>query len=146
MNEQLNFFDIIGEAETPLIPFEEQKAGRRGWILEISAILLKKNGWKEDAVCVCTRPVVFEKDSEIDKYGRMWQMAKTTYGPASGWSGYRKDVYASRPTWSECVKFARKQYTIPQTVRYYERDGRDHSVWEYEKGYTGRGKGHGSGT
>lgn len=137
MNEQLNFFDIIGEAETPLIPFEEQKEGRRGWIMEISAILLKKNGWKEDAVCVCTVPVIFEEDSTKDKMGRIHQMAKSTHGNSMGWCGGYKDVYVARPTWEECVKFARKKYTIPQRVQYYERDGRDHDVWNYEDGYKG---------
>lgn len=137
MNEQLNFFDLIGEAETPLIPFEEQKKGRRGWIIEISAILLKKNGWKEDAICVCTRPVVFEENSTKDKYGRMWQQAKTIHGPYSGWSGRGKEIYASRPTWEECKKFAKRHYTIPDKVLYYERDARYNEVWNYEDGYKG---------
>ena len=137
MDEQLNFFDMIGEAETPLIPFEEQKEGRRGWIMEISAIMLIKNGWKEDAVCVRTVPVIFEEDSKIDKYGRISQMAKSTHGNPMGWCGGYKDVYAERPTWEECVKFARKKYTIPRTVRYYERDGHDNAIWNYEDGYKG---------
>lgn len=136
-NEQMNFFDMIGEAETPMIAFEEQKAGRRGWIIIISAILLKKNGWKEDAVCVCTVPVIFEEDSKKDKYGRISQMAKSTHGSPMGWCGGYKDVYVARPTWDECVKFARKRYTIPQTVQYFERDGRDNKIWEYENGYKG---------
>ena len=137
MNEQISFFELLGEAETPLIPFEEQKKGRKGWIIEISAILLKKNGWKEDAICVCTRPVVFEENSTKDKYGRMWQQAKTIHGPYSGWSGRGKEIYASRPTWEECKKFAKKHYTIPDKVLYYERDARYNEVWNYEDGYKG---------
>lgn len=137
MDEQLSFFDVLDMSETPLIPFEEQKKGRRGWIIEISAILLKKNGFKEDAICVCTRPVIFEEDSKKDKYGRMWQQAKTTHGPYSGWSSRGKEVYAHRPTWEECKKFAKRHYTMPDKVLYYERDGKDNAVWEYENGYKG---------
>ena len=137
MEKQISFFEMLGEAETPLIHFEEQKEGRRGWIIDISAILLRKNGFKDDAVCVCTQQVVFQKDSEIDKYGRISQMCKTTHGEFHGWCGYQKEVYAKRPTWEECYQFARKKYTIPEKVLYYERDGKDRSIWDYDEGYKG---------
>ena len=133
--EQVTIFDLMGDKGTPEILPEDQKKGRKGWIIEISAILLKKNGWKEDAVCVCTRPIVFVEDTKVDKYNRISQWWKTTYGPAAGGNGGNMTVYVRRPTWDECVAFARKKYTIPETVLYYERDGNFIPKWGYENGY-----------
>ena len=135
MDEQISMFEMLGEDETPEIPFEEQKKGRKGWLIEISGILLKKNGFDEDCICVCTRPVMFERDSEKDKYNRISQMWRTTHGPAGGSCGGYTKIYAKRPTWKECVEYAHKHYSIPQAVRYYERDGDFNAVWKYEDGY-----------
>jgi len=135
--EQINFFDMLGDPQTPLIPFEEQKQGVTGWIIEISGILLKKNGFKEDAVCVCTVPVVFEEDTTKDKLGRLSQWARSTHGNPMGWCGGYRDVYTARPSWEECVKYARKKYAIPQLVKYYERTRADESIWNYEDGFKG---------
>lgn len=133
--EQISIFQLMGDDGTPEIMPEDQKKGRRGWIIEISAILLKKNEWKEDAVCVCTRPIIFESDTKIDQYRRISQHWKATYGPAEGGIGGNMTVYAKRPRWDECMEYARKRYTIPETVLYYERNGDFHAVWGYENGY-----------
>ena len=135
MEKQISMFELLGETETPTIPFEEQKQGRKGWIIEISGILLKKNGFKDDRICVCTRPIVFTKDSQKDQYGRISQYAQTTHGDVHGWYGPVYTVYVSRPTYRECVEFARKKYTIPDKISYYERDGRGNEVWDYDEGY-----------
>lgn len=52
-----------------------------------------------------------------------------------GWYGGVKEVYAKRPTWEECVKYARKHYTIPEKVLYYERNANFEETWGYENGY-----------
>ena len=134
MDKQLSMFELLGMAETPKIPFEEQKKGRKGWVIEISALLLVKNGFKENAVCVKTHGVEFEKDSTKDKYGRISQMARYIKPHDGGWCGFEKEVYATRPTWEECQAFAHKKYTTPQTVKYYERTGNDVEIWDYDKG------------
>lgn len=138
MDKQISIFELLGEEETPLIPLEQQKKGKRGWIIEVTAILLRKNGYKEDAICVCTRPVLFEADSYIDKKGIIHQEARTTYGPSSGWYGGRKKVYAKRPTWEECVQFAKEDSSYAKEISkviYMERDGKWNETWKYEDGY-----------
>lgn len=135
MDSQLSIFELLGDTSTPVIIPEEQKKGRRGWIIEISGILLRKNGFKEDAVCVCTTPIKFDEDSRQDKYGRWSQYASSTHGPHHGWYGPVYTVYAKRPTWEECVAYAKKRYTIPEKVMYYERDGDFNPTWEYENGF-----------
>ena len=131
--EQMSIFDLLG-LKTPEIPIEDQKKGVRGWIIDISAVLRMENGWKENAVCVCTRPVIFEKDTRKDKDGRLWQQAKTTHGPSMGWMGYCKKVYRNRPTWEECVQYAQEGHKGDK-VLYLERDGNWNEIWEFEKGY-----------
>ena len=133
---QMSMFEMLGETGTPVIPAEEQKAGRKGWIIEISGIWLKENGFREDAIAVCTRPIIFEEDTRTDELGLVRQHAKTTYGPASGWIGGEEKVYASRPTWAECVQYARERRNYPEQVVYYERNGSfENPVYEYEKGW-----------
>jgi len=133
---QMSMFEMLGETGTPVIPAEAQKAGRRGWIIEISGIWLKENGFREDAIAVCTRPIVFEEDTRKDELGRVRQHAKTTYGPAGGWFGGEEKVYARRPTWAECVQYARERRSYPAQVVYYERNGSfENPVYEYEKGW-----------
>ena len=134
MTEQITIFDLIGRPETPEIPFDEQKKGRKGWIIEITAILLRENGFKRDITCVCTRPVVFKEDSWI-RDGRKSMAIATTHGPASGSYGGWHKVYAKRPTWEECVEYARMDRNHPETVEYMERNGDFHESWGYENGY-----------
>ena len=47
MIQQLSMFDLIG---TPVIPLEAQKKGMRGWIIDISGIFLRENGFKRCGV------------------------------------------------------------------------------------------------
>ena len=135
MDKQISIFELLGDTSTPEIPLEEQKKGRRGWIISISAILLRENGFKEDAVCVRTEPIRFDEDSRKDKHGRWSQFASSTHGPSHGWYGPVYTVYAKRPTWDECVAFVRKRYTNPEKVMYMERDGNFNETWGYENGY-----------
>lgn len=135
MTEQMSLFDLIGEPETPKIPPERQKEGTRGWIIDVSAVLLRENGFKEDVTCVCTRPVKFRRDTEQRADG-WWQTAETTHGPTFGWSGGLKEVYAARPTWKECVEYARRDRHHPAKVMYLERDGNFRETWGYENGIT----------
>lgn len=135
MTEQISMFDILG-METPEIPFEEQKEGRKGWIIEVTAILLRENGFRQDVTCVCTRPVVFERDSWT-REGRKCMAIKTTHGPTSGCYGGWYKVFAKRPTWDECKKYARTEDRgNPATVEYMERDGNFNESWGYENGYS----------
>ena len=134
MNEQISMFELLGETETPKIPFEEQKKGRKGWIIEISGLFLIKNGFKEDHIGVCTHAIVFKENSTKDKYGRISQYVEKIKPNDGGWWGPNKDVYAARPTMEECIAYAHSRYTIPEKVVYYERDGRDRSIRNYEEG------------
>ena len=134
MTQQISMFEMLGETETPLIPFEEQKKGRKGWIIDISGIFLKKYGFEEDRIGVQTHAVRFEEDSKKDKYGRISQMATFIKPMDGGWCGGYKDVYARRPTWEECVAYAKKKYSLPEKIVYYERTGNDKEIREYEEG------------
>ena len=127
MIQQLSMFDLIG---TPVIPLEAQKKGMRGWIIDISAIMLRENGYPEDMTGVCTQPVRFQEDSRKD-----FQAAETTHGSFHGWYGPIKTVYAKRPTWEECVEYARKDKRHPEKVVYYEKTYDDQVIREYENGY-----------
>ena len=131
---QITMFEMLGETATPKIPFEEQKEGRKGWIIDISGIFLIKNGFKENMIGVQTHAVQFVRDSEKDQYGRIKQFATLIKPREGGWYGPCKEVYAARPTWEECVAYARSRYTMPEKVVYYEKDGDDKSIWEYEDG------------
>ena len=131
---QITMFEMLGDTATPKIPFEEQKKGRKGWVIEISAILLTKNGFRENMIAVRTHAVQFVRDSEKDKYGRIKQFAERIKPHDGGWYGPYYEVYAARPTWEECVAFARAKYTLPEKVVYYERTGDNREIWEYEDG------------
>ena len=131
MIQQLSMFDLIG---TPEIPFEQQKKGRKGWIIEISAVLLRENGYQADMVCVCTRPVIFRENSWV-RDGMKCQGFDTIHGPASGSYGGWRTVYAKRPTWEECQEYARKERRNPGKILYMERDGNFNETWGYENGY-----------
>ena len=134
MNEQISMFELLGETETPLIPFEEQKKGRKGWIIEISGIFLVENGFNENMIGVKTHAVRFVRDSSYDKYGRKWQDVEKIHPRDGGWLGSEKLVYAKRPTLQECIEFARGKYSFPEKVIYYERDGHDKGIYDYAEG------------
>ena len=134
MGEQLDMFTMLGMDKTPMIPFEEQKKGRKGWIIEISGIFLVKNGFKENKIGVRTHAIEFIEDSKKDKYGRIIQYARKIKPHDGGWFGPYKDVYATRPTLEECIAFGKSKYSVPAKVVYFERDGHDRSIWEYDEG------------
>ena len=136
MDEQMNMFQLLGMGETPEIPFEQQKKGRKGWVIEISGIFLVKNGFKENMIGVCTHAVQFTRDSEKDKYGRISQFCDRIKPHDGGWYGQHKTVYAARPTLDECIAFGKKSYSYPEKIVYFERNGNWENIWEYEKGNT----------
>ena len=133
MTEQLSMFDLLG---TPVIPPEAQKKGVKGWIIDISGIFLRENGFPEDMTGVCTQPVKFTENTRKDKDGRWFQAGETTHGIWHGWYGPVFTVYAKRPTWAECVEYARQKKSRPEKVVYYERSADFNTVIrEYENGY-----------
>ena len=134
MIQQLSMFDLLGIG-TPVIPLKDQKAGVKGWVIDISCIMLRKNGFKDDATGVCTQPVRFTANSRKDKDGRWFQAAQSTHGEFHGWYGPVYTVYAKRPTWAECVAYAHERKDRPEKVVYYERTGDDRVIREYENGY-----------
>ena len=79
---------------------------------------------------VCTQPVRFQEDSRKD-----FQAAETIHGSFHGWYGPIKTVYAKRPTWEECVEYARKDKRRPEKGVYYEKTYDDQVIREYENGY-----------
>lgn len=122
MEMQVSMFDMLDQYETPEIPPEEQKKGVKGWIIEGSGIFLRKNGFDHDSRGVCTRPIVFEQDTRKDRDGCWWQAAHTTKGPYGGWYGGMKRVFRSRPSWADCLRFAKETRLKgdPEQVEYYE--------------------------
>ena len=133
MEMQISMFDMLDQYEAPEIPPEAQKKGGKGWIIERSGTFLRKNGFDHDWRGVCTRPIIFERDTYKDKRGRWCQWAHTTKGPFAGWYGGFKRVFASRPSWADCLKFAQdtKEKDDPDQVGYYEVNG-DWSGAKYE--------------
>ena len=134
--EQISFFSLLDEYETPIIPPEEQKKGMKGWIIQFSAILLVENGYDHDRTCVETRPVVFESDT-WKKNGTWKQDAVTTKGPCGGWYGPYKTIFRSRPTWQDCLLWARENHKsyMPEAVEYYSQTGDWHGIYRYEDGF-----------
>ena len=124
MNGQISMFELLDAYETPEIPPEEQKAGTKGWIIECSGIFLTENGFDHDWRGVCTRPIVFEEDTRVDKraYSGWHQAARTTKGPRHGWYGGLHKVFRRRPSWTDCMKYMAetKRKGDPENVSYYE--------------------------
>ena len=130
--EQLSIWALFDEYETPLMPKEQQKKDAVGWIIEFSGLFLRKNGFKSDWRGICTRPVIFERDT--NKNG---QMAHTIKGTHIGWCGWNKEIFSKRPTWNDCLMFA-KRHTHkgePEDVRYYDRTGDWKPIYEYKDGF-----------
>lgn len=135
---QISIFSILDEYETPQIPPEEQRKGMRGWIIEISVICLKENGYKTEWTGVETRPVIFLQDTRKDRDGFTWQHCETTKGPYSGWAHSPKTIFRKRPSWADCMKYGRekaKEEGYPEEIRFYSRDGDWNEIYQYEKGY-----------
>lgn len=134
---QISMFSLLDEYETPMIPIEEQKKGVKGWIIDISCICLRKNGCKDDWTGVETRPVILLSDTHEDKDGFMWQHVQTTKGPYSGWNKAPERIFRKRPTWDDCLKWARQHMSKsdPREIRFYSRDGNWNGIYQYEQGY-----------
>lgn len=135
---QISIFEMLDEYETPEIPLEEQKAGVKGWIIDISCICLKKNFCKEEFTGVETRPIIFNRDTRKDRDGYWTQDAECTKGPYSGWVCHPKRVFRRRPTWADCLKYGRERARkegYPEDIRFYSRDGNFNAIYKYEEGY-----------
>lgn len=135
---QISIFSILDEYETPQIPLEEQREGARGWIIEISVICLKENGYETEWTGVETRPVIFLRDTRKDRDGFTWQYCETTKGPHHGWSSGPKRIFRKRPSWTDCMKYGREKARkegYPEDIRFYSRDGNWNGIYQYEKGY-----------
>ena len=134
MIAQISMFELLDEYETPLLPADRQKAGTVAWVIEWSGLFLRKNGFKDDWHGVCTRPVILENDTDESK---RFQAAHTIKGTHQGWYGGIHPLYAKRPTWNDCVLWARqhRKQDAPEEVRYYDRDGNWKAIYSYEEGW-----------
>lgn len=134
MEKQMSMFEMLDDFNTPEIPWQEQKAGVKGWIIQITGIMLKKYGFKEDMIGVATIPVTFVEDTKEEQYNkfqkRLCQWARYSTG---GWCGEYKKVYAKRPTWRECQEYVHKKYTIPEKVVYCRETANGHQICDYEE-------------
>lgn len=111
MENQISVFELLGMDETPEIPFEEQKEGVKGWVIETAGLYLVKNGFKEDMIGVTVRHVQLRADSWTDRENYKWQNAVTIdHCKGDGWIGGPKKLYARKPTWAECEKYVREHY------------------------------------
>ena len=130
--EQLSIWSMLDEYEIPLMPPEQQKKGAVGWVIEFSGLFLRENGYKSDWHGICTRPVVFERDTN-DR----GQMAHCIKGTHMGWCGQVKQIFSRRPTWNDCLLYARKnaRKDDPTDVRYYDRTGDWVPIYDYKDGF-----------
>ena len=131
MEQQLDLFEQL-DIRTALIPAEEQKAGRRGWIINFAPV---RDLGSEDVKCihVNTEPVVFVDDTRDGD-----QHCRSTHGPYHGWWGGARRVWAGRPTWKECCEYVKEKsmYWKPgMEILYYEVGNHDEVITDYEKGY-----------
>lgn len=133
---QISIFQLMDEYETPEIPLKEQKKGVKGWVIQISCICLKKNGYRQDWTGVETRPVIFTENTHKDRDGFWWQCCQSTKGPYFGWAKGPEKVFRERPTWNDCLKWVRdNREDEPEDIRYYSRDGAWNEINSYEDGY-----------
>lgn len=138
LSGQMNIFELLGENETPVIPFEEQKKGMKGWCIRIMGIYTIENGFKKNMIGVTTRRMVFCEDSHV-KYGRRWQNVKSVDRcKGDGWMGSPEVIYAKRPTWRECQQYVKEHHKgdpYEYEIVYTEKGG-DACVRisEYQKG------------
>ena len=118
LDGQMNIFELLGVDETPVIPFDQQKRGTKGWVINIKGIYTIENGFKKNMVGVTTVQVSLNHDSYI-RHNRTldreeyWQSATCTGKggcKGDGWWGTPKKLYAKRPTWAECKEYVRKNH------------------------------------
>lgn len=142
MNGQVSMFEILGMDETPTIPFEQQKRGTKGWVIQISAILLPENGYEKTMVGVTAMQVELNRDSYArhnKTTGRIeqWQDATCTgVGgcKGDGWVGSPEKLYARKPKWRELQDYVRQEYREPyEEIVYVYKDGHAmHHIGVYE--------------
>lgn len=136
-NNQISIFELLEMDETPEIPFELQKKGMVGWIIQIEAIMLKEYGFGKNMIGVTTRKITFIRDSNTDGHGR-WQYANTIDRcKGDGWMGTPKKIYAKRPTWRECQDYVRRIHKGDPSdyeIVYVRKNGdASHSICKYEE-------------
>ena len=118
MNDQISMFELMDMDETPTIPFEQQKRGMKGWVIEIQGIYTVENGFKKNMVGVTTMQVILKSDSHTRvnrtlNRTEQWQNAVCTgIGgcKGDGWLGTPKKLYVRRPTWRELENYVRAKY------------------------------------
>lgn len=136
--QQISMFQMLDEYETQQIPPDKQKKGMKGWIIEISGIFLKENGYKDDWTGVETRPIIFDEDTRKDRDGFTCQQAHTIKGPHQGWLARPQMIFIERPSWADCLKYGRDvahKKGYPEEIRFYSLDGDWNGIYSYEKGY-----------
>lgn len=146
MDEQISMFEMLGEDETPVIPFEKQKRGMKGWVIEIQGIYTRENGFDRNMVGVTTKEVELKADS-YTRYNRtlnrteQWQNAFSTGKGGcrgDGWIGSPKKLYARRPTWRECQEYVKRNHKgdpYEYEIVYTRKNGDACTrICEYEKG------------
>ena len=143
MDGQISMFELLDMDETPTIPFEEQKRGMKGWVIEIQGIYTVENGFGKNMVGVTAMQVILKQDSytrvnrTLDRVEK-WQDAECTgVGgcKGDGWVGSPKKLYARRPTWRELQDYVRKHYRDPyDEIVYTYKDGHALThIGDYEK-------------
>ena len=110
MTEQMTIFGLIGEDETPVIPFEHQKKGTKGWVVMPSGIYTTENGFARNMIGVEVRHMILTKDSCVDEDGYRTQYAESIDIRGDGWWADPKKLYAHRPSWTEIVRDIREHY------------------------------------
>lgn len=138
LDGQLSMFEMLGVNETPVISFEDQKAGMKGWCIQIMGVFTTENGFKKNMIGVTTRRMILERDSH-EQWGHRWQYAKSIDRcKGDGWMGTPEVFYAKRPTWSECQDYVRKNHKgdpYEYEIVYTEKDGDACiRITEYQKG------------
>ena len=132
MRGQVSMFEMLGVDETPVIPFDQQKRGMKGWVIEICAEFLPENGYKKRSVGVTTYQVVLDRDSYerkniVTDRIEQWQTATCTgVGGCrvDGWVGRPKKLFSARPKWWELQEYVRKNYREPfDEIVYAYKDG-----------------------
>ena len=142
MNSQISMFELLDEWDTALLPIEKQKKGTKAWIIEVTGIFEKENGFTEDYITVGTRPIVFRQDTykrqnrTLDRE-EIWQNVDSTHGPYRGWVGYEKLIFCKRPTWNDCIRYGRQEHREAKDIRYGERTYDFEWIHDYENGYGG---------
>ena len=123
--EQVSILEIFGMDATPEIPFEQQKKGTKGWIIENQGLYTTENGFKKNMIGVTTARVILDEDTHIDRNGYEWQSAHVIEDgcKGDGWYGGVHKLYASRPAWKELYEYARATHKEQWEIVFTLKDG-----------------------